>query len=284
MRVLRFHLTKTKLKEKKMKTLKNKTVSIIAILLMLSMSASMTLVHSAVYYPVGTHVTSYAQINVAPNPVGVGQTVTVDMYLAVPLETSEKPVGMTLYITDPNGAKTSYGPFTGDVTGGTAYEFVPTIVGNYSIYWYYPGQTLTGANSTSTPAGFGGLITDPSTSPTISLAVQQSPVTQSSYTFTPLPTTWWETPVTAENVQNWYAIDGPWMGISSNDFAATGALGLSNGFENNVWQPYSQDITSGHVIWTLPWAPVVYQAESSVELKTATTGQQGNTVPTLPEL
>ena len=236
-----------------MKLLGNKIAVAIAIFLMLSMSASTALVSAAVYYPAGTHVASYAQINVAPNPVGIGQTVTVNMYLAVPLETSERPFNMTLYITDPNGAKTTYGPFTGDVTGGTYYTFIPDKLGNYSIYWYYPGQTLTGNNGSSTPQGFGALITDPSTSPTVTLTVQQEPITRSSYPITPLPTAWWETPVTAENIQEWYKICGPWLGISSNDFAATGALGLANGFENNVWQPYSSDIASGHVIWTLPW-------------------------------
>ena len=67
----------------------------------LLLGASITIVSAAVYPPAGTHVTSYAQINVAPNPIGVGQTVTVNMYLAVPLETSEVPKNMTLYITDP---------------------------------------------------------------------------------------------------------------------------------------------------------------------------------------
>jgi hypothetical protein len=234
-----------------MKILKNRNLAIlIATLLMLSMTASMTMTSASIYPPAGTHVTSYAEINVAPNPVGIGQTVTVNMYLAVPLETSELVQNMTLYITDPNGLKTTYGPFISDKTGGTYYDFNPDKLGNYTIYWYYPGQTLTG---TPGPTSWAGLITDPSTSPVETLTVQQEPVTRSSYPITPLPTAWWETPVTAENVQNWYAIDGPWLGISPNDFASTGALGLSNGFENNVWQPYSSDINSGHVIWTYPW-------------------------------
>ena len=33
----------------------------------------------------GSEVASYAFLNVAPNPAGVGQTVTLNMYLAVPL-------------------------------------------------------------------------------------------------------------------------------------------------------------------------------------------------------
>ena len=234
-----------------MKIQRNRNLAIlIATLLIISMTVSMTRVSASIYPPAGTHVTSYAQINVAPNPIGIGQTVTVNMYLAVPLETSAFVLNMTLYITDPNGVKSTYGPFTSDATGGTYYAFAPSILGNYSIYWYYPGQTLAG---TPGPNSWAGLITDPSTSPTITLTVQQEPVQRSSYPITPLPTNWWETPVTAENVQEWYKICGPWLGISPNDFAATGALGLTNGFENNVWQPYSSDISSGHVIWTFPW-------------------------------
>jgi len=93
---------------------------------MLSMTASMTMTSASIYPPAGTHVTSYAEINVAPNPVGIGQTVTVNMYLAVPLETSELVQNMTLYITDPNGLKTTYGPFISDKTGGTYYDFTLT--------------------------------------------------------------------------------------------------------------------------------------------------------------
>jgi hypothetical protein len=230
--------------------MQSKKAIAISVLIILLIPASMTIVSAAVYPPTGTHVTSYAQINVAPNPIGIGQTVTVNMYLAVPLETSEVPKNMTLYITDPSGNKQTLGPFTGDTTGGTYYTFVPDKLGNYSIYWYYPGQTLTG---TPGPTSWAGLITDPSTSPTEILTVQQEPVERSAYPITPLPTSWWESPVTAQNVQEWYKISGPWLGISPNDFASTGALGINNGFENNVCNPYTSDVLSGHVIWTKPW-------------------------------
>jgi len=233
-----------------MQTNKNLAVAISAVLMILTIAAPIILVSAAVYYPPGTHVTTYAQINVAPNPVGIGQTVTINMYLAVPLETSETAKNMTLYITDPHGEKSTYGPFTSDTTGGTYYLFVPDTLGNYSIYWYYPGQTLTGNEA---PRGWGGLIADPSTSPTITLMVQEEQVTLSAYPITPLPGTWWQTPVTAENIQEWYKICGPWLGFSPNDFASCGALGLSNGFENCVCNPYTSDVTSGHIIWTLPW-------------------------------
>jgi len=159
----------------------------ISILIFLMLAASITIVSAAVYPPAGTHVTSYAQINVAPNPIGIGQTVTVNMYLAVPLETSEYVQNMTLHITDPNGHENILGPFTSDTTGGTYYTFVPDILGNYSIYWYYPGQTLTGNPA---PRGWGGLIVDPSTSPTAILTVQEEPIQRNAYPITPLPTAW----------------------------------------------------------------------------------------------
>ena len=215
---------------------------------MISMVASMALSPNAlaqVYFPVNTQYPTYAQINVAPNPIGIGQTVTVNMYLAVPLETSEAVQNMTLYITDPNGVKTTYGPFRSDATGGTYYAFAPSIIGNYSIYWYYPGQNLTG---TTYPRGWGGILAQPSTSPTITLTVQQDPISRSYYPITPLPTAWWETPVTAENIQNWYTINGPWMGLSALPFAATGTFNSTT-----VCNPWTQSVLAGHVIWTLPW-------------------------------
>ena len=53
---------------------------IITTLLILSTAASMTV--AQVYFPQGYQIPTYAFINVAPNPVGVGQTVTVNFFLS----------------------------------------------------------------------------------------------------------------------------------------------------------------------------------------------------------
>ena len=113
------------LKTIKTKTLKNKTaMNLLTTLLVISMFAAFKPTFGQVYFPVGTHVPSYAQINVAPNPVGIGQTVTVNMYLAVPLETtgntltSDRAANFTLTEVTPAGATTTLGPFTADATGG----------------------------------------------------------------------------------------------------------------------------------------------------------------------
>jgi hypothetical protein len=243
--------TIVKRKERKIKKMQTKKkIAILAVIMILSIALPILLASGAVYYPEGTHFITYAQINVAPNPVGVGQTVTVNLYLAVPLETSEAAGPSHVYITDPDGHKTEYGPYFSDATGGTYMTFIPDKTGEWEVYWEYPGQTLTGR---SYPSGWGGMIADPSTSPTIHLTVQQEPISLSAYPITPLPTRWWQTPVTAENSQEWYKICGPWLGYSPNDFASCGGLGLNNGFENNVCNPYTEDVLAGHVIWTLPW-------------------------------
>jgi len=59
-----------------MKFLKNKSAMIISIILILSIATSIILTPSSaqVTPPRGSHVPTYAFINVAPNPAGIGQT------------------------------------------------------------------------------------------------------------------------------------------------------------------------------------------------------------------
>ena len=78
--------------------------------------------------------------------------------------------------------------------------------------------------------------------------MQQEPVSRSSFAITPLPTSWWETPISAENIQEWSKIAGPWLGLSANSFATTGSYNTST-----YCNPYTESVLAGHVIWTLPW-------------------------------
>jgi hypothetical protein len=248
-----FAQTKFKEKENKVKILNKKVMILLSMLLMLSMAASMALSPETlgqVYPAPGSKVQSYAFLNIAPNPVGVGQTVTLDMYLASPLLTSEDPVNFTIVETTPSGTTTTLGPFTGDSTGGTFTTIVPSTTGNYTFQLFYGGQTLTGI-VTSTAVNFGflkGVIELPSHSAVETLVVQQTPISRSAYPITPLPTSWWQTPVSAENVQNWYAITGPWLGYGQVVFANTGGYNATGNYN-----PYTEDVLSGHVLWTKVW-------------------------------
>ena len=59
---------------------------------------------------------------------------------------------------------TTLGPYTSDTTEGTVAYFTPDTVGNYTIQFFFKGQTLTN-----------GMIADASTSLPTTLVVQQEP-------------------------------------------------------------------------------------------------------------
>jgi hypothetical protein len=222
--------------------LKKATITI-ALILMISIAASLLLPGALCqfpgnYPPAGSTVPSYAFLNIAPNPAGIGQTVTLNMFLASPLLTSEGAVNMTIVETTPSGATSTLGPFTSDATGGTYTTIVPTQTGNYTFQFFYAGQTM-----------YNGIIEGPSQTAVQTLLVQEEQIPLSYYPITPLPSEWWQTPVTAENIQNWYTITGPWLGYGSVTFASTG------GYNNTGnYNPYTQDVLSGHVLWTKIWA------------------------------
>ena len=229
------------LKTFKTKFLKNKTATIlIAAFLMISMVASMTMtsnVLAQVTPPAGSHVPTYPYLNVAPNPAGIGQTVTLNMIMAIPFITSESGQNFTIQMSTPAGVHSTLGPFRSDATGGTYTTIVPDQLGNYTFQFFYGGQNMTN-----------GVIADASNTGVVTLLVQQDPISLSSYPITPLPTQWWQTPVTAENVQNWYAITGPWLGYGSVTFAATGGYNYTGNYN-----PYTQSVMAPHVLWTKVW-------------------------------
>jgi hypothetical protein len=223
---------------------KNRYAFAIAVLLTLSLAASTLLSNTMGQSipPAGTEIPTYAYINVAPNPIGIGQTATVNFFLGVPTLTSEPAVNMTVVQTDPDGVTKTLGPFTSDATGGTYTTIVPDKLGNWTFQFFYGGQTLAW-----------GQINKPSQSEIATLTVQEEPIVKTAWPVTPLPTRWWETPISAQNVQEWYKISGPWLGPGSHfntvTFSKTGGYNLT-GFYN----PYTESVLAGHILWTKVWA------------------------------
>ncbi len=189
-------------------------------------------------FPTGTHMPTFAYLNVFPNPAGVGQQVTLNIFLATPYPTGEVATPFYVDIVKPDGTNTTLGPYTSDTTEGTCAYFAPDKVGNYTIQFYFKGQTLTN-----------GMIADASTSKPTTLIVQEEPNIGRSYPFTPLPATYWETPVSAQNSQNWYSITGAWYGYAgASSFTITGAYNSTSNYN-----PYTEDVLSGHVLWKKAW-------------------------------
>ncbi|HYA78166.1 MAG TPA: hypothetical protein VEF91_05560, partial [Verrucomicrobiae bacterium] len=230
-----------------MQKLSSKIVAIIVSLLMICSIGgySTSLIQNAHAQPT-INLSTYAYINVAPNPCGAGQTVTLDFFLGVPLVNSGYPTGMMIYVGLPDGTNTTLGPFIGDETGGTHTTYTPSETGTYTFYMVYPGQTYSyfGTNYYQEPA----------TSPTETLTVTSTPSSQ--YPFTPLPTTYWQAPVNAENVQNWWTITGPWLGLGQQAFDSTGTYNATagSGPGGGNYNPYTEAPTTGHILWTTPWA------------------------------
>jgi hypothetical protein len=235
-----------------MKNLKNKNALILlSMFLMLSMAASTAFSPNALAQVTpapGTVIPTYAHMNVFPNPVGVGQQITLGIFLATPLETAGnggEAHNMTVVVIPPSGSNITLGPFTSDTTGGTVAYYTPSQVGSYTFQFYYGGEALGNASL----GGYFALINAPSVSLPVTVTVQQNPVSQQiNFPYTPLPTQWWQTPVSAENVQNWWSITGPWLGLAATTFASTGAY---NG--TGLYNPYTEDVATGHVLWTTPW-------------------------------
>ena len=90
-------------RKKKLQALKKiATMSVLLIAcIVASIFAAPTIGNWPEVFQPGTHIATYANINVAPNPIGVGQTVNVNFYLASPLIDSSRPTNMTVKVTDP---------------------------------------------------------------------------------------------------------------------------------------------------------------------------------------
>ncbi|MGA2680871.1 MAG: PQQ-binding-like beta-propeller repeat protein [Candidatus Bathyarchaeia archaeon] len=219
-----------------MKMVKNKIAAIVISMLMITVigaSTALSTAHGQINIP------TISFCNVAPNPCGVGQTVTVNFWLAVPLASSEVATNMTIKVTTPAGTTSTLGPFTSDLTGGTFTTYTPSSLGNYTFQLIYGGQYY------KVPP-YTGDYNEPSVSAPTTLVVTSTP--RGGLADTPLPTNYWEAPVSAENVQLWAGISGGWMGYVANTFANTGGYNASGNYN-----PYTMAPASAHILWTKPW-------------------------------
>jgi hypothetical protein len=233
---------------------KGKAITAIT-LLMITMTIPMLTLQPATAHSPPYSIPTYAFINVAPNPAGIGQAVTVGFWLVQPAPTSSGPYGdrwqnITLIVGHPDGTKETLGPFTADDTGGTYAIYTPTTEGNYTFKMVFGGQTLTGNNPP--PTGYSAATTafigdyyQPSESKTVTLTVQQTAIP--AIPTNPLPTTYWENPVNAANVETWYSIAGNWLGLGGIFSGNTGGYNITGNYN-----PYTIAPKSAHVLWTKP--------------------------------
>jgi hypothetical protein len=232
---------------------KNKTAIAIAIFLTLSMSASMILVPTANAHTPIWKIRSFAYLAAQPDPVGLGQLVTVFMWVDTPLPSSAaandiRRVDYKLTITDPDGATTTENWDTvEDTTGVQYYSFTPAKVGEYTLLFEYAGQVYTWsgayANDEFLPA---------SASKTITVQEESLPEPVLSY---PLPTEYWTRPIEGQNT-DWWSISSNWLNppyIRVGDSGTQGAVSscdTQGGYGR--FQPDGIAPNSPHVMWSRP--------------------------------
>jgi hypothetical protein len=224
---------------------------LIAVLLTFSMTASMMLIPNANAHTPAWQIPTYAYINVAPNPVGVNQSVSIDMWLSRVLPGAE-PIdnirwqNYKLTITAPNGAVTTENwAVVSDPTANQDYYFTPTQTGTYTLNFTFPGMLYTW---TTEPSMFGGFVPDPYAGDTYLASNASTTFTVQSTQLTlipatPLPTQFWTRPIYGEN-SNWWTISSNWLG--------TGSPGYSSGMMGATFQPYDVGSLTSHIMWAKP--------------------------------
>jgi hypothetical protein len=238
------------------------TATTIAIFLIISMTASIMLLPTTSAHTPPWNIPTFAYINVAPNPVGVGQSVEIIMWLnqvidGASLLNSVRFHNYQLSITAPDGTvQTQTFAVVSDPTSDQDYSFTPSQAGTYNLTFSFPGQTYTYTDfvlninyGTFGPSAFYNDTYEASSAST-TLTVQQTPI--SHYPTTPLPTSYWTHPIYGMN-SNWYVISSNWLGVG-----APGYQGIQSTYNlggNGEQLAGAGDLVgsmTSHVMWTKP--------------------------------
>ena len=244
-----------------MKELKNKIAALtIATLFLLSIVATTSIVPTTKAHSPPWTIQDHCYIAIAPNPIGVGQTLNILIWTAQPLPNSVitnniRKDNYVLTITAPDGTNTTQTFAVVDNTGGEQFTtYVPSQVGNYTATFVFKGMTyptlsqvtstvpLTAATNTSINALAGDVYLSDQAIETFT--VQQDALQTINF---PLPTEYWARPIEGQNT-DWYTVASNWLGSGyySSQFGAFQQSGY------NLWQPDGTAPNSGHIMWTKP--------------------------------
>jgi len=237
------------------------------IFLVLAITSSMFLLPVEARDPGWTWV-SYAYLTASPNPVGVGQTVAIVMWIDAPLPGSTiqndiRRHDYTLTITKPDGQKeTQHWDAISDTTSVQYMQYVPSQAGNYTLTFTYPDQKYTWNRANTPGLSAANALYENDTflgaSKTIQLEVLQDAVPQPIDSY-PFPTEYWTRPIEGQNTW-WYTLGSNWL-------ASPYVLGAGAGYGiPGAVQPDGAAPNSAHVMWAKPiqWGGVVGGSDTAV--------------------
>ncbi|MGA3111324.1 MAG: hypothetical protein ABSE15_04740 [Candidatus Bathyarchaeia archaeon] len=246
-----------------MKNFKTRLAAIIlSIFFILSIATSSMLTPVANAHSPAWTIADHAYISLAPNPVGIGQTVTISIWTAQPMPNAAvinniRKENYKLTITAPDGTNTTQSyPVVPNTGGELSTTFVPNAAGTYTATFTFAGMTYptyaqtiwtapaSAAQIASVNAFAGDVFTPDTTSTTFT--VQQQPL--GTIPANPLPTSYWTFPINGQNAE-WYTIASNWLDTSSG---APGQLGTTAESGYSIFQNSGTAPNSGHILWTYP--------------------------------
>ena len=195
-----------------------RTTFAIALTLVLTLSTLAAVLPAAQSHDPAWQIPTFAKINVAPDPVGVGQDVVVVFWLGnapyynAAVNNNYRFHNYKVTITAPDGStEVKDFPYISDSTNSQYFIYTPTTIGTYTFFFEYPGETITVDDQPPGSAYVGDIYLASSAQTT--LTVQQQPVgmIQSA----PLPLNYWTRPINGQNTN--------WDSIASNYLRPEGA-------------------------------------------------------------
>jgi len=227
--------------------LKSKTITAIALFLTLTIAITLVALPATNAQSSG-QMASYAFIHAEPNPVGVGQTTYIAMWVDTPLADASiyndiRRHGYKLTITKPGGStEVKEWSYIDDSTGAQYIAFIPDQVGTYTLKFDYAGQVYTW-NASAMQRRWTGITFLPSAT-TTTLIVQEEPL-PAPITSYPMPTEYWTRPIEGENI-DWWTVSSHWLG---GNYLGTFQ---TPGDRFNIWQRDGTAPNSPHILWTRP--------------------------------
>jgi outer membrane protein assembly factor BamB len=230
---------------------KNKNATLIALILIFAMAFSLVALPATNAHTPAWEIPTFAHISVTVNPIGVGQTTFVYMFLTPTypdeaLTNNYRFHNFNLIITKPDGKReTVTFEYVSDPTSNQGYAYTPDQVGTYTLKFEFPGQAVNDYPHAPNSAYLGDTFLASEASTTLIVQEEQIPPAITSY---PLPLEYWARPIYGENT-DWWAISSNWLG--------SGAPGYGSSVRPNalVYPGDAVGSETSHVMWTKSLQP-----------------------------
>jgi hypothetical protein len=208
----------------------------------------------------GWDIVTFAHVVALPEEIGKDQTITIYAWLDKVFDGAQ-PTGsttantyrfhnftLTIYRPD-NHTDTLYQDYIADTTSNQQFSYTPTIAGNYTVVFTFPGQRVDAYAYNPTSAASND--TYRASTARTTFVVTEDPVRSVIDTY-PLPTEYWTRPIYGEN-SIWFLISSNWLGDGAPNYGRFTSAGNYNSGGNGLLLPTdSVGPMTGHIMWTKP--------------------------------